>query len=478
MGLSALAKYRQRAFERIRETVWSRFRAAPSGDIDFPPDLDEKTNRESSPPPEENIDIRCIWAIEFYTESYIDSLVQELRKLGWDKPNGFGTGPDPVQWLYGFQRFRYASSSVNLGPVSTERGPSFVGGTRIVSKLPPYVSHAHARIVSLSPSLVAVSMCFMTDEALPQKVNESLRRDRTTYRERSHTGYVFRDPGSQKRRDYTEARQQLQGDVRDWFAEFLPGVLATEGNELPTCELVTAKAARPLVDRGSGPLRPDSYIRTIGFDPGLDSWHTESVDGLVLNLPRDSWHIEILVNEGDLQDRAGDGYRGSRHGVAHFLELDVIDVFRWWALLPLFEHFGRQVGRLGALATDQPKQILNELTAGAPSWSDIATVSREFAEEDGNIKLVGWTGFRFERLRVRRDDDESLGEILSYRVGRQAKWLNEAHRAARESVSQHANLLGAVENIRLQRSIRALTVVLTGLTITAIAVTVVMARCS
>ena len=42
---------------------------------------DPVENLETSLPEDERIDMRCLWAVEFYTPSHVDKLLDSLRKL-------------------------------------------------------------------------------------------------------------------------------------------------------------------------------------------------------------------------------------------------------------------------------------------------------------------------------------------------------------------------------------------------------------
>ena len=46
---------------------------------------DGKRNAEHSPPKDEYIDLRSIWAVEFYTPNHIEELIRRLEHLGWTK---------------------------------------------------------------------------------------------------------------------------------------------------------------------------------------------------------------------------------------------------------------------------------------------------------------------------------------------------------------------------------------------------------
>ena len=49
---------------------------------EFHSEFDQKVNEQTSPPKDEFIDLRCVWAVEIYTPSHIDQLINGLTNLG------------------------------------------------------------------------------------------------------------------------------------------------------------------------------------------------------------------------------------------------------------------------------------------------------------------------------------------------------------------------------------------------------------
>lgn len=464
--------------EQLRSVV--RRPASPSYPVDEDSfrGLDAEINERSTPPPEEHFDLRCIWGVEFYTPSYIDTLESSLVHLGWGTPVGLHTERDPILWLRGLRRHRYSSSWFSLGPLATEDGPSFLGGTRKVPELPPYVPYAQGHIAALSPSLVAVSLCFALDESLSTKINASLREDRTSFLEARADGYAIRDPRSQKLSNFEETRRELQGSIHEWFGRHLPGVFVSGNVDVPTCELITARVARPYI-RGKGEApKVDSYIRIVGFEESMDSWHTDKMRGLLFDIPRASSHPLFMSKDSDLEAVIRDGYGSPRPGSIAFMDQAVSSMLRAWAVLPLMEHLTREVATMSVPANDAPEQALDVLKRGMLSRIDIAALSSELADESRANRWIHQDASQFVRARpIHEDRDDTLGKVLDYRIKSQAAWLKETDRSARANSEQYGTLLAAAENIRLQKSLKRLTWALTVLALLAIAMPVVAAKC-
>jgi hypothetical protein len=64
---------------------------------------DTEENEKTTPPPEEHIDLCCVWALEFYTPAHIQSLLDGLTSLGWGDSLSASPDRNPVDWI---QRLR------------------------------------------------------------------------------------------------------------------------------------------------------------------------------------------------------------------------------------------------------------------------------------------------------------------------------------------------------------------------------------
>ena len=60
---------------------------------------DADGNAKSEPPSDEVINLRCIWAVEFYTPSQISKLLRGFEKLGWNTDDSLGVDCNPVLWI-------------------------------------------------------------------------------------------------------------------------------------------------------------------------------------------------------------------------------------------------------------------------------------------------------------------------------------------------------------------------------------------
>ena len=272
-------------------------------------DWDDDLNKRSTPPPEEHIDLMCIWGIEFYTPSLIDDLERNLQELHQSNVSVFRSSHHPVRWLRSLRRFRYSGGWLPLGPFATQSASHTIGSQEL-PQAPPYVSSVHGHIAALSPSLIAVSMCFVLDESLSDLVNTSLREDRTSTWEPIEGGKGLQDPPAQKGRDFERTRLELQGGVHEWFETHLPGVFTGGKAEVPTCQLITAKVARPY--RAGDEGAPDwfSYQRLLGLRKEWNIGTSRRQTGLSLThrltlRTRFSWPMSLTCGQSQKGERTG-----------------------------------------------------------------------------------------------------------------------------------------------------------------------------
>ena len=66
--------------------------------LEYRRERDPLKNAETSPPEDERVELRCLWAAELYTPSQVDKLLGSLRKLGWDHEDLPGR-ESPASWV-------------------------------------------------------------------------------------------------------------------------------------------------------------------------------------------------------------------------------------------------------------------------------------------------------------------------------------------------------------------------------------------
>ena len=243
-------------------------RAGPDSDIDSLQryrERDAESNKETTPPDSEVIDLCCIWAVEFYTPSHMDALLTNVRRIGWNE-EGFRGLKDIRDWANRSREHPKGGGWQNLGTIrSSGTNDSTMKQVHPDALPPPHVTEISGRLFSITSSLACVIMMFRLQEDFATGFDTALRTDRQTYySELSSHSRAIHDPEVQKVDHIRQIRDEMRSSVTKWFSTNLPGLFSSgllEG-EMPTCEIVTLRKNRSLSEyRSSGTLFPP-FTRT------------------------------------------------------------------------------------------------------------------------------------------------------------------------------------------------------------------------
>ena len=223
---------------------------------------DPVENLETSPPEDERIHMRCLWAVEFYTPSHVDKLLDSLRKLGWDQEDIPGRD-SPASWVISTRLVSQRGGSwLNLGIIRPVNDTRPWPSRDRTAPLPMHVHYALGGLHSLTPSLTCIVMCFVFEESFQSRLDEVLRRDRQTFTKPVRRGRQIFGPEAQKSEEVRSVRHECVSLAANWFKENLPGVFSSGllGEQLPTYELVTLHGTEPFPSRDAETF-PPPYLR-------------------------------------------------------------------------------------------------------------------------------------------------------------------------------------------------------------------------
>ncbi len=451
---------------------------------------DVESNQETTPPDDEVIDLCCIWAVEFYTPSHLDSLLTGVKHFGW-KQEGIRSLGDIEEWIdkSGKPSPGVNGSWLNLGFVSSSDSP-FTGpsGTNDTTRnrvhleaLPPqHISEISGYLCSITSSLSCVVMCFALDDDYGKKLNAVIKTDRQTeYKVASHFRTIL-NPERQKVDEVKQVRHDIKATVTKWFSANLPGLFSSGLLEcdMPTCELVTLRDAEPFPSmRNSSPY----FLRLLGLDFSDDVWTSNGIPGMKLSL-RDwagrspQYHSILSMKESSLSDELLEeawNWSGRR---ARILFVDDFLREGWLlqtsALLLMLEGYGNHLRAIRDSASLKrgPRRnsvtILDRLASNVSFSIDIDAVTSElqsFSEPESRerVRLPA-----FEPIESRwYPEGYTLADSLCTAISKRASWIQRMDRSLRDHGAQYGALVGAMENVRLQRQIKYFTIALTVLTI-------------
>ena len=433
---------------------------------------DPARNAETTPPNDEFIELRCMWAVEFYTPAHVDALLSGFRKLGWDDKNHFNMGTSPTSWIQELRQSSHGGGHMPLYGIGHSPGTvTFLGSRPRTEPLPPQVQHMFGGLYVLTSSLTCVVMRFMFEKDFSTQFDKALRTERQTYI-KSHTVY---DPERQKIDHIRQVRADMAELAGRWFCENLPGLFSSGilGGALPTCEFVILRQADPFPPRREGNARPPEYLSVLGTDSAFDAWQSVKTPGLKFTdshwRERSPKYHAILASRGT--DCNKEKFEMSiNEGV--FFGRAIEALLSRWAILSLLEGYGQHLNAIRDSSLFRPGsrqssvKILKTLGQHVSYSVDIAVVTAELISFAGEHP---WFSSELETFKPCDEQHYYAGLTLtkSFRsaIGERAIRLQKTDQSLRDHLAQYGFLLGTKENVRLQRILGFLTVVIIFLTL-------------
>lgn len=451
---------------------------------------DDEKNARSEPPPDELVDLRCIWAVEFYTPAHIDKLLAGFISLGWDQEDDSLLGGNPAAWVQQIRESAHSGGWFNLGLIHRPgRDRSF--GDHRTAPLPDDAEFALGALFAVTSSITCIVMGFVLKEETAHRLDQALRRTYETYTEPRKRGYGIINPLQQKEAAIRTIRDEVRTVASVWFRTYLPGLFSSAilGDDFPTCEFVTLRKARPFPKREKGAPQPGEYLRLLDMDRDIDVWEAADMPGLKLTWPlfrdrRPRFHAILAANESDFDQERFRGYGGSdRSSYAIYIDEYIRGFLSRWALQSVLSGFERHLNAIRDSTTfrphrgEKPLRVMETLGKLISQSVDIAAVSWElgrFTDEPRSFDYEVET-FRPCHPEYYRDKNTTLTNILRETIGERAAWLGNADRSVRDLIVQYGTAVGTRESIRVQHSVRRLTWIIIALTILIAILTATMA---
>jgi hypothetical protein len=298
-----------------------------------------------------------------------------------------------------------------------------------------------------------------------------------TYAKPTGTGFSFSDPYSQKTKAIDDIRSAVRGQIKEWFSELMPGIFSSNSdeNEFPTCEFLTFRKTEPFanVDQGK---KPNEYLRILDTYGDWDTWTTEQYPGLKFTWPttraRDERCAITAIKEESLTkiDLSSYGDPGADALIAR-IDLEMKTLMTRYGCVQLLDSFERRLNRTRdeksfRSINQDSLTLLNNLRSIMSESVDIAAMTPELTFLAGQR---AWFDHEIPEFKMsgRHPDGRVifLKPALREIIAKKAKRLSSTDRALKDALIQQGNLVSASENIKLQRRIAILTIILTFLTI-------------
>ena len=341
-------------------------------------------------------------------------------------------------------------------------------------ELPEGVEYATAGIYSLTASLVSVVVCFVFEDSWSNSINDALRTEHRTYATPTERGWRLHTPRHQKIDRVNEIRGELSQLAATWFSKNLPGLFSSGvfRGDIPTCEFITTRLVEPFPTLAEQVHSVLGYPAVMGIGRNHRVWRYGSTPDLKLRLPtsreRDPEYHSILAmreppSPGGSSDQPSDKDRSEK---LHRLNLLIPNWLSVWAILPLLEEYTRHIRKIRDSTTLRPRKrqnslrILENLGSHVSYSVDIAAVAAELASDSAVPFLLLDVSGQFEPAEEGPFQEGSLAASLTYMIRDRANWLQRTDSALRDQLTQYGSLIGATENVRVQKKLSRLTWVL------------------
>ncbi len=478
---SALSVRIRRAAQYARNAVQERLTGHSTVDDsasvrDYYRERDPTSNAETTPPEGEHVDLRCMWAVEFYTPSHIDKLVNNLKKLGWDQ-NDFPGRESPASWVRITRQHSEGGSWLNLGTIRSSDHVSAWPIRDRTAPLPTHVRYASGGIYSLTPSLTCIVMRFVFEDNFRCRLDAILRQPRHTFtRPVSGNSREILNPEWQKTDDVRQLRQECANFAAGWFKENLPGVFSSGlvGGQLPTCELVSLRKAEPFPDRKKGEYTPSGYLRVLDLEFSPSVWKSKDTPSLKfsfgLSLRSSEYHSIFVVKETEIENTELLKAYGGLPGLATYVDMTYQEMIGKVAIRPLLNGYSRRLNELRDAVTAKirrpsrrrPSRTLQVLVDNVAYDVDIAAVTTDLIASTEEPSWFFRNLSRFEPWNEWESRD-SLAEVFRPTVNRHSVMLRETAQSLRDHLTQFGSLIAATEDVRTQNRILWLTVIVAAL---------------
>ena len=432
---------------------------------------DSERNAETTPPTEEYIDLYCTWAVEFYTPTYIECLVDGLQKIGASTETNQRLDRDPVHWLRMQRSLHRTSGWISLGNLLPFGSKRLGSEDAIETSLPEGVKYATWKMFSLSPSLTCIVMAFVFDEQEAAIFDATLRSEYQTYLEPVGKTNRIHIPFFQKAALIRSVRERISNSITQWFKENVPGLFCSGllDGKLPTCELLFLTEADPFPLQQDGEAPPPQYLRLLGLDAAFEAWESTQTSGLKFKpfhrrVREGQYHSILSIKESAILDSHVKLYGGEKKlSMFNSLNMSFPDILSLWACISLLEGYTRHLGEIRdsasfRLATDRNTIAkLHSLGDNVSFSLDISAVTADLiANAKAKSGSFGWIE-KYKSCTPDMGEEQTLNQVLLAAITEEAKQLRKMDRSIRTHLTQFGSLLAAAEDIRLQRKINKLT---------------------
>jgi hypothetical protein len=418
-----------------------------------------RSPEETVPPQNERVSIHATWAIETYTPRHIEQLRAGLEALGLGTEE-FRPEQNIRDRLRDVRERPHGGYYLNLKTLAPKGSDGFLGAAR--ADLREAVRAVRSQLWALTPSVTAIAFQFvLTDDAALLFDRLSRRTDFEPEGRLHEGGFSIQPPDNVKKRELDLLRKALRQRGASWIRDNLPGDFS-ESQDLslmPTAELVTTELQVPF-ERGTDWR---NYLAFVGFGFTFDRWTSSSLPGWRWVSDREEPAVTLAGKRSVVLENEHLDIYGSEPEwalTAHMNDAIEKNLILWATaqLLSVLQ------GRLAAVrdqalrehasarsASRRLKRIRRNLLRDSLDARICAEELRAFADRKHEFEW-GATRFVFEDFTARSQEVLLLDELRAS-VRTSAMVVSATESRLREALVADGTMMSAQANLRLQRQL-------------------------
>lgn len=458
---------------RIRNEI--RFRRHVREMEEYYADRDPDINEKTSPPDDEQVRVRSIWVVEAYAPRTVDQLLDGIDRLGWDQQGYYGSAT-PSDWVRNSRGSPWVGGRYPLNHIVPPGRPWLPSGFR--APLPEGVRSIYGSLHSVGPSTTLFVAQFILKRDLGLRSDAALRRTYKSRTEKTPTGtWATKSPTHLKEDAFRAELAAARRRCARWFPDHFPGVFSAEGPDaLPDILMLTTQTTTPHEKQPRQSAMAPNWLWIAGLENDWDVLTSEHLPGwrLALRGLRNTarpWEIILSAREPDVADaetlKPYGG--GGDYALDAYMSDRIYGLAARFGCLALAAAYHRRLASQRDLPVAERATLhraIGRLENARSRAADTTFDALQVAEDlhaYGNSPRFGFDVYDFDLPLADFQEDrfpDGLVHAWGDTLDRSVERLRSTQRAVEASLTVDSSLTGAIANLRTQRNVIVLTVIL------------------